>query len=333
MGFLTYLLMAVIIAFAFKSGVVYGIIASVLVLAYIIYTIIPRLQAIKAQRAFADGDFDAVKRYGEKSYKRMNFNQRMSYAYMLIKMDESERALDILNAYIRLRSLEPKNKFIAKRQRSFAYYKLGRYEEALRDGMDCYEAGYTTKTLYALMGMIMLVLNKDLEKTTKFCEEAYDYDENDRDIQDNVSICYYLQGDYEMAEEINGYVREENPEFLEGYYHGAQIAIKQGDYNKAKELLSNIDKCNRTGMTTVSEDAVNTLKKEVDDLINKRISEAFDTPVFTLKEPVAPSEDFEGYEEDDSNGSSIYDEYNELDDEEAGESIYDELNALEKNGD
>ncbi|MBQ7573655.1 MAG: hypothetical protein IJT23_05295 [Clostridia bacterium] len=333
MGFLTYLLMAVIIAFAFKSGVVYGIIASAMVLAYIIYNTIPRLQAIKAQRAFSDGDFDAVKRYGEKSYKRMNFNQRMSYAYMLIKMDESEKALDILNAYIRLRSLEPKNKFIAKRQRAFAYYKLGRYEEALRDGMDCYEAGYTTKTLYALMGMIMLVLNKDLEKTTKFCEEAYDYDENDRDIQDNVSICYYLQGDYEMAEEINGYVREENPEFLEGYYHGAQIATKQGDYKKAQELLSNIDKCNRTGMTTVSEDAVNTLKKEVDDLINKRISEAFDTPVFTLKEPVAPSEDFEGYEEDDSNGSSIYDEYNELDDDEAGESIYDELNALEKNGD
>lgn len=72
MGFLTYLLMAVIIAFAFKSGVVYGIIASAMVLAYIIYNTIPRLQAIKAQRAFSDGDFDAVKRYGEKSYKRMN---------------------------------------------------------------------------------------------------------------------------------------------------------------------------------------------------------------------------------------------------------------------
>ncbi len=328
MGLITYILMAAVVALAFKKGLVYGIIAAVFAAAFLIYKFIPRLQAIKAQKAFAAGDYDAVRRYGKKGYKRMNFTQRMSYAYMLIKMDESEKALEILDAYIKLKSLEEKDRYIAKRQRSLAYYKLGRYEEALRDGMDCYEAGYTTKSLYGLMGMIMLVLGKDPEETTKFCEEAYDYDEDDRDIQDNVSICYYLQGDYEMAEEINGYVREENPEFIEGYYHGAQIAVMRGDYKKAKELLSDTSKWNRTALTTVSEEAVDALRKEIDDLIDKKLDAPFQTPVFTLKEPVAPPKDF--YDEEEG-GGSIYDEYNALDDDrEEGGSIYDEYNALKK---
>lgn len=328
MNFFIIVLVTLIVFFSFKKSILLGILALILGVAYIIYILYPRFFAARGQQAFGAGDFENAKKYSERAYKRMNFNQRMSYAYMLIRMNEEEKALEILDAYIRLKGLDIKSKNIAKRQRSLAYYKLGRYEEALRDACDAYEAGYTTKTLYGLMGMLMLVLNKDLEKTTKFCEEAYNYDEDDRDIQDNMSICYYLQGDYEMAKEINGYVREENPEFLEGYYHGAQIAIKLKDYKTAKELLEKTKECKRTEMTTVSETAVKSLIDMVNDLIGSKMEEAVDTPVFTLKEAIAPPDDFH-YEDEDS--ESIYDEYNLLEDEENnGESIYDELNALEE---
>ena len=320
------ILAVLVVVFAFRKSLILGIIAVVIVAAYLAYTVYPRLYAAKGQRAFADGDYESAKAYSEKVYRRMNFNQRVSYAYMLIRMGEFDRALEILNKYISLRNLDPKDKNTAKRQRCLAYYRLGRYSESLKDAEEIREDGYVTNNLYGLMGMLMLVLGKDLDKTTKLCEEAYDYDEDDRDIQDNMAICYYLQGDYEMAKEINGYVREENPEFIEGYYHGAQIAIKRGEYREAREMLDKIPSCNRTVMTTITEEAVKVLSDEVNDLISGRLKEPFDTPVFTLPEAVEPDEpDFD----DDEAGGSIYDEYNKLTDgEEKSESIYDEYNKL-----
>ena len=330
MKFLWAILAVLVVVFAFRKSVIMGIIVLLAGAAYLAYRLYPMIYAAKGQQAFQAGDYAAAKEYSEKVYNRMSFNQRVSYAYMLVRMGEYDRALEILDAYISLRNLDPKDKNTAKRQRCLAYYRLGLYSEALKDAQDVREAGYVTNTLYGLMGMLMLVLGKDISETTKLCEEAYDYDEDDRDIQDNVSICYYLQGDYDMAKEINGYVREENPEFTEGYYHGAQIAVKRGEYREAREMLDKIPSCSRTVMTTVSEEAVKLLSDEVDDLISGKLKEPFDTPPFTLPEAVEPDE----YDEDDEeHGESIYDEYNKLkNDEEKSESIYDEINALEKGG-
>lgn len=330
MNFVIIILAALVVVLAFKKSLVLGVAVLLLAAAYIAYRLYPRLIAAKGQRAFANGDYETAKLYNEKAYPRMNFNQRVSYAYMLIRMGEYDRALEILDAYIRLRNLDPKDKNTAKRQRCLAYYKLGRYHEALREAEEVRDAGYTTNNLYGLMGMLMLVLNKDINETTKLCEEAYDYDEDDRDIQDNVAICYYLQGDYEMAKEINGYVREENPEFIEGWYHGAQIAVKRGEYREARNMLDKISGCNRTEMTTISVEAVDTLSKEIDDLLSGKITESFDTPVFTIPEGVeTPDALADG---DDANIDTIYDEYNALAENDGGEgeSIYDELRALER---
>ncbi len=331
MGFLTYVILAVLVVLAYRKGMVWGIGVTVAAAAYAIYTLLPRWYAVMCRRAFDEKDYKKAEKYGEKGFARMNFNQKVSYAYMLVRMGKSERAIDILDSFIQLRGLDSKNKNTAKRQRCLAYYKEGRYEEALRDANEVIEDGFATKTLYGLKGMLMLVLGRDLDETTKFCEEAYEYDEDDRDIQDNMSICYYLQNDLEMAEEINGYVREENPEFIEGYYHGAQIYIKKKDYKKAQELVSKISSCSRTDMTTVSEEAVAVLKREIDGLITGEITEPEELPLFTLKDAVAPPADFNKTDTDEDESGSIYDEYNMLEDEEENEgSIYDEINELEK---
>lgn len=327
MNFLTVIIMAAIVLLGFKQGIIWGIAALALVLAYAVYLIIPRWYAIRLQKAFNENDYNKTEELYAKYKKRLPFQQKASYAYMLIRMGKPEEAAKLMSEFIAMKSLDDKNRAIAKRQRCFAYYTLARYEEALRDARDVYESGYMTKNIYGLMGMIMLVLNKDISETTKFCEEAYDYDEDDRDIQDNMSICYYLQGDLDMAEEINSYVRDENPEFIEGFYHGAQIAIKRKEYKKAKELLKKIPQCTRGANTTVSEEAVAILEKETEDLLSGRISEPFETAVFTMPEAVAPPSDF--FLEDDKSGGSIYDEYNSLSGDEEHESIYDEYNALE----
>ena len=55
-----------------------------------------------------------------------------------------------------------------------------------------------------MLGFFKLLRNDDLDETTKLCEEAYDYNSDDRDIKDNLSICYFRKGEYEKAEKTVG---------------------------------------------------------------------------------------------------------------------------------
>ncbi|MGN1115602.1 MAG: hypothetical protein ACI4TH_03455, partial [Candidatus Ornithomonoglobus sp.] len=65
------------------------------------------------------------------------------------------------------------------------------------------------------------------------------------------------------AKKISDKVLEKQPKFVEAWYHGAQIDNKLGDYDGALEKIEKIKDCNRSFMTTVSEDEVEALKAEV----------------------------------------------------------------------
>ena len=51
--------------------------------------------------------------------------------------------------------------------------------------------------------------------------------------------------------------------FVEGFYHGIQIAMKLNKYDKAAEYAEKLKECKRSGMTTVTEEEVNKLIQEV----------------------------------------------------------------------
>ena len=53
------------------------------------------------------------------------------------------------------------------------------------------------------------------------------------------------------------------PNFVEGFYHGIQIAMKLNKYDKAAEYAEKLKECKRSGMTTVTEEEVNKLIQEV----------------------------------------------------------------------
>lgn len=80
------------------------------------------------------------------------------------------------------------------------YYKQGRLDEAIEDAQSMMNEGYRNSSVYGMLGYFKLLRNDDLDETTKLCEEAYDYNSDDRDIKDNLSICYFRKGEYEKAE-------------------------------------------------------------------------------------------------------------------------------------
>lgn len=266
MSFIYALCVAVILFLAFRSSIILGAIVSLCVIAYAIYQYIPTFWAVKAQKAFADGDFNEAKRLYKKSVdtKHAKIQIRINYAYTLMRTGDFDEAEMILTPIVRARSEKKKNLIMnAKQQRCMVYYKQGRLDEAMEDAMEMFDSGYKNTQLYGMIGYFKLVRGDDLDEVTKFCEEAYDFNNEDRDIMDNLSICYYKKGEYDKAAELSDKIIADEPKFVEAYYHGAQIAVKRGEYKKAEELMSHIDECRWSNMTTVSRDEVDALNKEI----------------------------------------------------------------------
>ncbi len=265
MSFIMFLVGILIVVIAWKFNVLLGIAVLVALLAYLVYSNIPTMYMTKGNMAYQAGNEDEALVWYKKAYDtgKTNIKFKSSYAYLLLRNGKADEAEAILDPIIRVKSLEPNKKNMAKQQRCMVYYKQGRLDEALEEAMEMYESGYKTTNLYGMLGFFMLLANKPLDETLKICEEAYDFNSENRDILDNLSLCYYKMGRYEDAEKISDKLMESETEFVEGFYHGAQIALKLGKMDKARGYMSKIDSAKRSSMTTVSIEEVEKLKQEV----------------------------------------------------------------------
>lgn len=267
MGFVYFIIAIAVVYFAFKASVLIGLIATLAILLYGVYTYIPAYWALKAQKAFADADFQGAKKYYKKSLatNRAKTQVRLNCAYALMRTGDYDEAEEILDEIVRTKVLKKEEmRYAAKQARCMVYYKQGRMEEAMADGMELYNDGYRNTNVYGMLGYFKLIMNDDIDEATAFCEEAYEYNSDDRDIMDNLSLCYYQKGEYEKAAELSDKILEEAPKFVEAYYHGAQIAVKLGNYKKAKELLTHTDDCRWSTMTTVSHEDIDGLNRMID---------------------------------------------------------------------
>ena len=265
MTFLYVVLGVIIIFVAFKINVWIGMAIVAGLAIYGIYHFIPTFYVTKGNQAYAAGDEETSMEWYKKAYDtgRMNVKMKSSYAYILLRTGHEDEAEKILDPIIRVKRLDPEKKNIAKQQRCMVYYRQGRIKEALEEAMELYESGYRTSNLYGMIGYFKLLSNEDIKETLKMCEEAYDYDKDNRDILDNLSICYYRLKRYEDAENISDELLAENDDFIEGYYHGAQIALKRGNHKKAQEYLDKLSECKRSKMTTITEEEIETLRQEI----------------------------------------------------------------------
>ncbi|MCD8181713.1 MAG: tetratricopeptide repeat protein [Firmicutes bacterium] len=269
MSFLYIILGIIVIALAFKFNTWLGVAVIAALVIYGIYHFIPSYYATKGNQAFAAGDEDAAREWYKKAYDtgRTNVKLKTYYAYILLRTGYADEAEKVLDPIIRVKNLAPEKKNLAKQQRCMVYYKQGRIDEALSDAMSIYDSGFKTSSLYGLLGYLKILHGDSLEETLAMCEEAYDYDSDNRDIADNLELCLYKMGRYEEAENVSDKLMENNDNFIEGCYHGAQIAVKRGNYEKAKKHLDKLAQCKRSGMTTITEEEIEALRQEVENHI------------------------------------------------------------------
>ncbi len=260
---LNIILVVVAAVFAFRVHWALGIIFLVVIGILLWKSKYSEFMAGRGNAEFNKGNIDLALSYYEKAISKKNakYSTVVSYANVLLRTGKAKEALEHVNRVLGVSNLVKETKKLAKQTRVLINYKLGEYGEAYDEAIELFEEGYTTSNMYCLVGLMMIVCKKPPEETLKFCEKAYDYDSDSRDIVDNYLLSLINCAEYEKAKEISEELIELAPEFVEAYYHSALLYKKLGDNNKAKEFLSHIPECNRTYMTTVSE-------KEIEDLQN-----------------------------------------------------------------
>lgn len=263
------ILIALVIGFvifhAYAMHLYIGLFVSAVLLAVGFYTYLPTIYRIKAKKAFGVADYKTAKEMFKKVIKtgRATPEMKLEYSYILLRTGDVDEAEQVANNTL-CGNVKPEFRGKAVIQRCMCYYKQGNLRESLADATELYDDGYRSITLYGLLGYFKLLQAPKSDETFDFCQEAFDYADDDRDICDNMLICYYNRGDYETAKEISDSVLEKNPKFVEAWYHGAQIDDKLGNYEDALEKIKKIDECNRSFMTTIPEEDVIKLKEEIE---------------------------------------------------------------------
>ena len=259
---LKYIGMLAVMFLAFMVNVWLGVVVTVVCLGYILFKAIPSLYAAQGNKAFSQQDMAGARRWYQKAYEtgRASLNLKTGYAVLLMRLSDFDKAETVLNEIILDRSIPKDKKNNAKQYRTLLYFKLGRPEDAIEEAEELFE-NFRNTTMYGLLGYLKLATNQPIDETLDFCLEAYDYNADDRDIQDNLVLAYYKKGDYEKAKEYADTLVEAHPEFVEAVYHSALICLGMGNQKQAKEYMEKIGGCKRTGLTTVSEADVEELKK------------------------------------------------------------------------
>ncbi len=232
----------------------------VLILAYgsraMIFTII-------GSRNYTLGKLEEATKWFGKAYatKHASVRTSVSYAYLLLKNRELQKAEEILNRIMKDNSQSQDISYI-KSIMTLVMWKKGDLDQAV-DILEEVIKTYKTTSIYGSLGY-MLILKGDLEKALQFNLEAFDYNSSDNIINDNLGQNYYLLGMYDKANEIYEKLLSKAPSFPEPYYNFGLVLEKLGNRDKALEMIRKALDHKFTYLSTITREEVDSAIKRLE---------------------------------------------------------------------
>jgi len=227
-------ILLIIAAFIFNKYV--GLVCLIAYILLICYTSRSIFYKLVANINYGKGDMDKTLHWYSKAYKadKSKAATAITYAYLLLKngnIDESEKVFK----HIFKLNLGQDEKMLAKSNYALLIWKKGDLDAAVNLLEEVTESYKTTAT-YGSLGYL-LILKGDLDRALEFNLEAYDYNNTNPIILDNLGQTYYLRGEQDKAVEIYEKLMPSNPSFPSAYYNYGLVLLKNGEYEKALENM------------------------------------------------------------------------------------------------
>lgn len=251
------------------------IIAIVLVaIAALVYKFLPDIYAMRGNIAYGKSETDKALKLYQKACRtnRAGAGVKAKYAILVLRDKRPDEAERLFNEIILDKAIPEKQKAMVRQYRCMAYIKQGRIDEAYEETTELLES-YKTSDLYAIAGYVMILAKKPAEDILNLCSEAYEYNDENRDIADNYALALIMSGEYARAVEICDMVIEKHERFPEGHYHKALALCKMGDFDQAADELDALDDCEFKYLTTVGDTEIEQLRNEIACKNGKELSE------------------------------------------------------------
>ena len=156
---------------------------------------------ILTNRYYKKGDLQKSLKWLKKAYlaSKNKPGTAILYGYLLLKtgnVKESEEVfVDLLNS-----NIDKNSKMKAQSNYALVLWKKGQLEEGVKMLEEVF-AHYKNTTIYGSLGYL-LILTGDLNRALQFNKEAYEYNDSDPVILDNLGYTYYKIGNQKRPEEI-----------------------------------------------------------------------------------------------------------------------------------
>lgn len=178
-----------------------------------------------AQYKYGFGNADVAFKLYEFASKfgKMKFDHRLRYAYLTLKEGYVDEANKLFNL-IGLDKLKPEERAKLKGSHALLLWKKGDVAEAI-EMLEYVHHRYVSTTTYGSLGY-MYVHRGNLKKALEYNLEAYEYNNTNDIIVDNLAFTYLKMKDYDNAEKYYLELFEMSPTFPEGYFEYGKYLIE-----------------------------------------------------------------------------------------------------------
>ena len=237
-----------------------GIFVALVIIAVFCFVMLPNFYASRGSSAYRKGDLREAARLYKKAYdtKRASLVVKLNYAQIVLRDGRSEEAEKIFDEILLDKKLPSNKKNLVRQYRCMAYMKQDKPEQAIAEAQDLLSV-YKNSELYAIMGYAMILAHRPEREVLTLCEEAYEYNEDNRDFADNYALALINAEEYEEAIEVCDKVIKSNRFFPEGHYHKALALSKLERLEEMHSELELLEDCDFGYLTTVTDEEIDAL--------------------------------------------------------------------------
>ncbi len=202
--------------------------------------------------------------------KKAGTNIIVNYGFVLLKSGRLDEAEKVLQSAVE-KSNDRDGKNLAKSNLALVIWKKGGLDDAI-SMLEGVVSEYKTTAVYGSLGY-MVIEKGDLDKALKINLEAYEYNDDNAIIQDNLAHLHHLRGEMDRAGEIFKKLMGKAPHFPEAYYDYAQYLEDEGKARKAAGMYRKALSCPFSFTSTITKEQV---QNRYERLVSENPDEAAD---------------------------------------------------------
>lgn len=203
----------------------------------------------------------------------------MAYGILLMRNGQYEKAKEVFLKIHYTPQLAPDNRFQLRINYSVCLWRLGKLDEAISTIQRAAEDARTT-VIYTTLGMYLIFRAEktgDFTEAIAFNNEAYEYDDEDAAILDNIGLMHLRMsekakqdGDATRAEQERklaydffSRAHKRKPGQVTTLYYLAEMFYEDGNHDKARQSIDAALTHNFSGVSPVSRQMAEALKARI----------------------------------------------------------------------